>query len=81
MEWLFIVAFLASIVSNLWTIGWIKDLQTKIDKNDERYVSFIRNTNYYMTLHTNEYKLGYEHGNKDGFNGVKKDITNLDKIE
>lgn len=81
MEWLFMIAFFVSIISNAWTITWIKDFENKVERNNAKITTFVRNTNHCIGLHVNEYKIGYEHGNADGLKDMCKSINDIEVLD
>ena len=80
MERIFVVVIAISFVTNIWVIKWLQDIERKIMEHNRKLELFVKNTNYYMGLHVNEYKIGYEHGNENGLNDMRKSIDDLEMI-
>lgn len=80
MEWIFVVVIAISFVTNIWVFAWLQDIERKIMEHNRKLELFVKNTNYYMGLHVNEYKIGYEHGNENGLNDMRKSIDDLEMI-
>lgn len=80
MEWIFVVVIVISFVTNICVIAWLQDIERKIMEHNRKLELFVKNTNYYMGFHVNEYKIGYEHGNENGLNDMRKSIDDLEMI-
>lgn len=80
MKCIFVVVIAISFVTNILVIAWLQDIERKIMEHNRKLELFVKNTNYYMGLHVNEYKIGYEHGNENGLNDMRKSIDDLEMI-
>lgn len=80
MEKILILVVAVSITSNIMIIKWLSDIERKIVERNRELELFVKNTNYYMGLHVNEYKIGYEHGHENGLEDMRKNIDDLEMI-
>ena len=79
-EWIIVVALVVTFITNIWIIDWLQNIERKIMEHNRKLELFVKNTNYYMGLHVNEYKIGYEHGNENGLKDMRESIDDLEMI-